>query len=578
MKRFLKIFAICFGGLIGVFGATYGALTLFGYFDVPAIYPENIAFEIQKNNLYTNADNNEIFASFSPEDDGFYVTITTTTENVTKKEIQLSLEGVDSGEGSLGNGKISDGVITIPEKVIIGERFLVEPTRKNQTLGFGENQISLDWIIGGHSVVKAKSLDNLALTSKTLKVHIDVPVYDIKTIAVATETDAQASTEFSIGTNFKIDAEFSPANSKYYFAMDGQDGYEEILKKIYVDENSEQRNDIFKRISDDNLSQNIFTALKETKLNKANLTAYCFQNSYEQYKAENFLAGINTDDDIYKAIRDDLITGDSNSLAKFNEVRLDFKKVTDLTYVITNNSSASYKVNNIFTWFVNYQDSSLYSKNLEIKFQSLYSTLDLQSEVKKLGIQILKGDNDSFVYDANLIPYRYGDVKYLAYYSIKKGEEYITYQQYLELELTDQETCNVQFVNENTYQDMSVADKNLYSEIVLSQEDYHNFKLKAEFKEKFSCFYFPYLNKNNIDLSFWQFEFNNARNYKIRFKYFSSDDEIIIEDKFIELNIETIISGEVDFINNEPIELKIDYSKNNDVYLGNIKEYDVSKY
>lgn len=105
---FLKIFAISFASLIGAMAIGYGIMVAVGYFDEPEIYPTNISFEFSEYNV----------------DGDFTAKVVSSTQDVTMNEIELALP--QSLQIEEKNGVISDGVISIPKFVTLGEEFSIK--------------------------------------------------------------------------------------------------------------------------------------------------------------------------------------------------------------------------------------------------------------------------------------------------------------------------------------------------------------------------------------------------------------------------------------------------------------------
>ena len=118
----------------------------FGYWryvnEIPTLweyYPENIAFDYNQD-----LDNNGEIEAYSD----FQLTITTTTANITQKEVTISLEG-DCSETQ--SGKLTDGVITIPKTVKIGQSFWVSAAKSYNPIK----------VFGGNSTIIATSENKL---------------------------------------------------------------------------------------------------------------------------------------------------------------------------------------------------------------------------------------------------------------------------------------------------------------------------------------------------------------------------------------------------------------------------------
>ena len=132
---FLKIFAICFASLIGAFALGYGVMYLTGAFNEPEILPTAIEFEQVEYNV----------------DSDFTIKVTTSTPDVTIKDLELSL--ITEGIVEEKDGRLSDGVVSIPKHAKIGEEISV-------ILEKTENEINGEaWITGGHSEIRARSIN-----------------------------------------------------------------------------------------------------------------------------------------------------------------------------------------------------------------------------------------------------------------------------------------------------------------------------------------------------------------------------------------------------------------------------------
>ena len=195
--RFFKIFIIVFFSLIGVFGATYGILTVTGYFNKEKVSPEDIYFD--KNDEY-----NETGYLDENGDLVFDMKVLTATENVTEKKVSLEFDK----EYPVVDGKISNGKIQIPAEVNIGETFKVKILQD-----FNE-EINEFWTIGGSSVIKAKT-GIASVTEPRTTVNIDVPVHHI---GLKIQTGSSNNSSVAVGGTFTAEAEFFPAQSKYLYS------------------------------------------------------------------------------------------------------------------------------------------------------------------------------------------------------------------------------------------------------------------------------------------------------------------------------------------------------------------------
>lgn len=198
--RFVKIFLASFFSLIGTTGIILGIMYLTGSFNMLYVEPQEIHFEL--DDYYIDRD--------------FTITITSSTENVTKRKIQLSLENQVAESG----GKISDGVIIIPKTATLNVPFQVTlETSYN-------NELGKYWVAGGNSIIRAASESDQA-TDAVCEVHVDVPVssINIKTYNSPNEPPANS---FALGESFYAEAEFVPSESKFKYSTN-------ILKKVFFD-------------------------------------------------------------------------------------------------------------------------------------------------------------------------------------------------------------------------------------------------------------------------------------------------------------------------------------------------------
>ena len=159
--RFFKIFLIVFFSLVGVCGATYGIMLATGYFDQERIEPEDIYFE---QSVY-----NEVGALDENGNVSFEITIQSSTQDVTEKRVQLSFKNQTL---PVVQGRISNGIISIPEKANIGEPFKVYVTQEYM------DETGGNWNKGGASTIVART-DIIGVTQAETIINVDVPVYSI---------------------------------------------------------------------------------------------------------------------------------------------------------------------------------------------------------------------------------------------------------------------------------------------------------------------------------------------------------------------------------------------------------------
>ena len=219
-----KTVLVVISSVIFVAGVTLLGIYLAGGLRNPVTPPDDIAFVVD-DDLYS-ADN----AQFEVTED-FELVITSSTEQVTERQVRLSFTGSTTTNPSTGT--ISDGVITVPQIVNIGEPFQVTLNMtRYQELG-GQN-----WIAGGISTLIATSMSNDQADPTSVKIAVDVPVYDIE-IELYDEYGNQISQVTEL-ERFYPRAKFLPEKSRYRYSDDAivaEDGVtvERRTKNVYFE-------------------------------------------------------------------------------------------------------------------------------------------------------------------------------------------------------------------------------------------------------------------------------------------------------------------------------------------------------
>lgn len=219
-----KTVLVVISSVIFVAGVTLLGIYLAGGLRNPVTPPDDIAFVVD-DDLYS-ADN----AQFEVTED-FELVITSSTEQVTERQVRLSFTGSTTTNPSTGT--ISDGVITVPQIVNIGEPFTVTLNMtRYQELG-GQN-----WIAGGISTLIATSMSNDQADPTSVKIAVDVPVYDIE-IELYDEDGKQISQVTEL-ERFYPRAKFLPEKSRYRYSDDAivaEDGVtiERRTKNVYFE-------------------------------------------------------------------------------------------------------------------------------------------------------------------------------------------------------------------------------------------------------------------------------------------------------------------------------------------------------
>lgn len=259
-----KTILLVFVGMIALAGGTALTLFLMGEFNEKNIDPENFSFveTVVDGEAYCSGmeQGNYVFQASSD----FKLMISTETEGVTNKEITIQLKG-----GVTRNGYVSDGIISVKEKVEIGKPIDIYLVKQFNA------DINDNWVVGGQglrSELTAKS-ENINLTSQKIYISVDVPVYDID-VDINVDDQGEQETEgdvreIALGSTFVVDTTFTPGDSQYLF------GDSATAKKEFYNFSAS--------CIDYNWSTGKFLA--KTKTEGANLdyiTVYVFSNSYYQ--------------------------------------------------------------------------------------------------------------------------------------------------------------------------------------------------------------------------------------------------------------------------------------------------------
>ena len=312
--RYFKIVLACFGFIFAVVGITAGVLFLTGKFDKEVIQPEDIAFEITEK---------------LTEDD-FEVVVNTTTENVTEKDVTLSLTNQTETDGM-----ISDGVITVPKVVKLGKPFTV---KVNKTHYAGMTQ---EWNVGGTSIIRAKSTNPLIQEATPLTVEVDVPVYSLG-VDLVTTTGTKIGTvsardlknhmrtlaegeedkkvvELAVGSVVRLQPVFTPAKSAKTTKGEQRKVLFEIptaWKGIHIDF-VDGENDLVE-------------VLRQTTVEDIKINAYCFRTSADEYEAQS--QGY-SDEELITIMNSNGISGASSQIFGTNQKITSFTSSTNDEYM-----------------------------------------------------------------------------------------------------------------------------------------------------------------------------------------------------------------------------------------------------
>lgn len=312
--RYFKIVLACFGFILAVVGITAGVLFLTGKFNKEVVQPGDIAFEITEK--LTEND--------------FEVVVNTTTENVTEKDVTLSLTNQTEADGM-----ISDGIITIPKVVKLGKPFTVK-VNKTHYAGMTE-----EWNVGGTSIIRAKSTNPLIQEATPLTVEVDVPVHSLG-VELVTTTGTKIGTvsarnlknymktlaegeenkkvvELAVGSVVRLQPVFTPAKSAKTTKGEPRKVLFEIptaWKGIHIDF-VDGENDLIE-------------VLRQTTVEDIKINAYCFRTSADEYVAQS--KGY-SDEELITMMNSNGISGASSQIFGTNQKITSFTSSTNDEYM-----------------------------------------------------------------------------------------------------------------------------------------------------------------------------------------------------------------------------------------------------
>ena len=272
MKLTMKALKWWQGLLIAIAGVllAIGGVFLYVYFTTgigaKKVYPENIAFEIKDANGETLEGYNEELGQFEMSED-FSMRIGTQTEGVNQNTLTLSF--TSNFTETAVDGYITNGVISIPQKVTIGQDFEVKV-----------QQID-DWNVGGIATIYA-STENKLLLPTSAKIAIDVPVKSIGTKIEDTSSSRVYEAKdgvFNIikDTNVRISALFTPEDSQYIFSDNKTSKEDKRMKNFFIEVLDGADNFVMNRDS-----EGIYFTSAGALDSTAKIKIYTFKNSKDQ--------------------------------------------------------------------------------------------------------------------------------------------------------------------------------------------------------------------------------------------------------------------------------------------------------
>ena len=183
LKRIFIIFLISLGSLVGVVGVAMGVKYLTGEFNEKIVAPEDVFFE-----------QNDYF--FDGTKTSYTVTVQTTTEEVTQKEVSLYFEKASAETRDKMHW--TDGNIIIPKTVYLGKEFTIEIVKDKSHTELGD----MDWVHGGISKIIASSANKM-INPSTARILVDVPVYSTELVIYNKEMSTENLSFDTISKNIE---------------------------------------------------------------------------------------------------------------------------------------------------------------------------------------------------------------------------------------------------------------------------------------------------------------------------------------------------------------------------------------
>jgi len=360
--RFLKIFAICLGGLIGVTGISMGIMYLAGYFDTKTIYPEQIAFVQTEYQV----------------DGDFKMMINTPTEDANALDVTLSFDGIQSSGDT-----ISDGVISVPKYVKIGKEFDVKIVKSPQVL----NGQTVDWINGGISKLVA-TCENINARKAMTQVFVDVPVFDInvKTSVSSDFDDQNLQSDFNVDSEFFALAEFVPAKSAYKYSRDTEYGGQAQYKSVFFSTLS----NAISTVETDNLDRYIkkFKAIAVT--DGAQIVAQAFANSKTENDAYDAVSNFDDPDLKYNNLLSILQNAVDTQKAVSKTERVNVKQLLVGNFAMDTTKTVPARYNQSTKIYANKSSLGDNEYSLDAKIFATDNQTLLSNQITKLGLIVLK--------------------------------------------------------------------------------------------------------------------------------------------------------------------------------------------
>lgn len=228
-KIWMTIVAVV-AGVFAISGATVLGVYLTGGFDEKVVSPEGINFSYD-DGLF-NAATNQIETG-----EDFQLTIVATNEGVTQRKVSLSFTG--GSPTTVLDGKVSNGVIEVPQEVILGRPFTVHLVRSDLrdddgTVILDHQNNPVQWIAGGLASLRAQS-EYIQINPAFINVAVDVPVYSTETLII--NSKGEVVSQVVKNESFTLRSKYLPSKSLYMYSDNLSEREESAwrLKKSYYE-------------------------------------------------------------------------------------------------------------------------------------------------------------------------------------------------------------------------------------------------------------------------------------------------------------------------------------------------------
>ena len=221
---------LSFVGVGFITGVTVLGVFLAGGFDERAINPSEIIFTYDES-LY-NSDLGQLEVV-----DNFDLTITSPTENVTANRVTLSFRNHNVIHTITKDGivYIDNGIIQVPQTVLIGQTFTVQLIKDNYLTDDNGDELldaynnPINWIVGGISTLHARS-EYGQILEKDLQIAVDVPVY--KTEIQSVNSTGDVTDQIVANETFTLQTKYYPQKSQYIYSDDQNSAIADADKRI----------------------------------------------------------------------------------------------------------------------------------------------------------------------------------------------------------------------------------------------------------------------------------------------------------------------------------------------------------